>query len=106
MRPKRYLGELAGQKEKIKQRAQDINEIQTRLKNTKKNLHLLEKRIAISEDLLKSELTTQYKHLSLLREGTKLRSRAEEDAIALKRARSALREARKTSLQICIPESR
>ncbi|MDM8542366.1 HlyD family type I secretion periplasmic adaptor subunit [Desulfococcaceae bacterium HSG9] len=96
VRRKRYLGELAGQKEKIRQRTQDISEIQARLKNTKKALRLLEKQIAISEDLLKSELTTQYKHLSLLREGSKLRSRSEEDAIALKRSRSALREAEGT----------
>ncbi len=96
VRRQRYLGELAGQKEKIRQRTQDIDEIQARLKNTKKALHLLEKQIAISEDLLKSELTTQYKHLSLLREGSKLRSHTEEDAIALKRARSALREAEET----------
>ncbi len=92
----RYLGELAGQKEKIRQRTQDISEIQARLKNTRKALQLLEKQIAISENLLKSELTTQYKHLSLLREGAKLRSLTEEDAIALKRARSALREAEET----------
>jgi len=96
VRRKRYLGELAGQKEKIGQRTQDISEIQARLKNTKKALHLLEKQIAISEDLLKSELTTQYKHLSLLREGAKLRSSTEEDAIALKRARAALRESEET----------
>ncbi len=96
VRRERYLGELASQKEKIKQRTQDINEIQARLKNTKAALHLLEKQIAISADLLKSELTTQYKHLDLLREEAKLRSRAEEGAIALKRARSALSQAQKT----------
>jgi adhesin transport system membrane fusion protein len=91
-RRKRYQSEIRSQKEKIGQREQDIREIETRLRSNKKSLTLLEEQIRISSELLKENLSTQYNHLNLLREATRLKSLTEEDAISLERAHHSLNE--------------
>ena len=88
----RYSSEIKGQMEKIRQREQDIREITTRLKHNKENLALLEQQIRISDELLKDNLATQYTHLNLLREESKLKGRIEEDRVALERAQHSLNE--------------
>ncbi len=89
---KKYRSELSVQKELIDQRKQDINRLETRIENTYKSLDLLEQQIAISKELLKDQLTTEYKHLDFLREETKLKSKIDDDKSALKKARAALKE--------------
>ncbi len=89
----RYQSEIGSQNEKINQRIQDIKQIETRLKNNKQGLKLLEEQIDISKELLKDQLATQYNHLNLLRELTKLKSKIEEDSHALDRAKSSQNEA-------------
>lgn len=89
----RYQSEIASQNEKINQRTDDIREIESRLKNNRKGLGLLEEQIAISKELLKDQLATQYNHINLLRELTKLKSKIEEDTHALSRANSSQNEA-------------
>jgi len=88
----RYQSEMKSQMEKISQREQDIREIETRIKNNKKSLLLLDEQVSISKELLKDNLATQYNHLNLLREETKLKSRVEEDTIAFERAQHSLNE--------------
>ena len=86
----RFISDVSGQKEKIKQRQQDINEIAVRIRNQRQSLAYLREQIAISEDLLKDKLTTRYKHLSFLQEESNLKSRIQEDTAALERSKSAL----------------
>lgn len=86
----RLNNELTSQREDIKQKEQLINEISARVRNNRKGLELLREQIAISEDLLKDQLTTKYKHLSFLQEESTLKSRIEEDGAALKRAEAGL----------------
>ena len=86
----RFISDVNGQKEKIKQRQQDINEIAVRIRNQRQSLAYLREQIAISEDLLKDKLTTRYKHLSFLKEESNLKSRIQEDLAALERSKSAL----------------
>ena len=92
--------ELAAQDEKITQREQDVQEIEARLRNMRKTLAFLREKISISEELLKDQLTTRYKHLGLLTDATNLKSDIEENTAALNRAHSALVAARDKREQI------
>ncbi len=91
----RHASQLAEQTEAIRQRRQDIKRIQNRIVSNQDSLRLLNDQIAISQELLKDNLTTQYNHLNFLREKTELEGKLQEDASNLKKARSALTAARK-----------
>jgi adhesin transport system membrane fusion protein len=91
---RRHTSQLAEQTEHIRQRQQDITRIEDRLVHNSQSLKLLNEQIAISEELLKDNLTTQYKHLNFLREKAELDGRMQEDRSELKKARSALAGAR------------
>jgi membrane fusion protein, adhesin transport system len=90
----RHQSEISGQEELIRQREHALTEIGTRIRNARENLKLVEEQVALSEELLKDNLTTQHRHLGYLREAGELRSRIEEDESAVAAARSALNEAR------------
>ena len=92
-RRKRQQSEVAGQREAVIQREQDINEISARLRNARNSLTLLKEQIAISDELLKQDLTNRYNHLNLLKDASQLQGRIEEDSAALQRSRAALKEA-------------
>ena len=96
----RFLNELNSQREKIKQREQDIKEIEVRIRNSRQNLKYVREQITISEDLLKDKLTSRYKHLGFLKEESTLVSKIQEDAAALSRSRSALAAAEDALEQI------
>ena len=91
-RRRKLLNELKIADEKINQRAQGINEanaeireIEARSKNNRNSLVLIKEQVAISEDLLKDNLTNRYNHLNLLKESNLLKSRIEEDTAVLSR---------------------
>ncbi len=88
----KYLNDKKIQGELIRQREQDIKQIEVRLQNSKKNLKLIDEQISISEELLKEDLNDRYSHLSLMREYTNLKNQKEEDAVSLERTRAALKE--------------
>ena len=92
-RKRRLDDEFASQRAIMAQRKQDIQEATARIKNQRNSMKLLKEQIAISEDLLKEQLTNRYKHLDLLKELAKLKGSIEEDKVALKRAGSALTQA-------------
>jgi len=96
----RLVNDINTQKEKVKQRIKDIEEISARIKSQRQNLTYVREQIAISEDLLKDGLTTRYKHLGFLKEESTLVSRIEEDKAALSRSRSTLAAAREQTDQI------
>jgi membrane fusion protein, adhesin transport system len=89
----RLANNIASQNELITQRRQDIREISARDENNKTTLELLEEQIAISDELLKDDLTNRYNHLSLLQDASQLKGRIAEDRAALERSRSTLKEA-------------
>lgn len=91
----RLENDMAGQRENIVQRKQDISEIQARLRNTSKSLKLVRDQIRLSAELLKDNLTTEFQHLAFLREESSLLNKIEQDRAALPRARSSLAEARR-----------
>jgi len=86
----RLINDINTQREKIKQRKQDIEEISVRIRNQRKNLKYVREQIKISEELLKDKLTSRYKHLSFLKEESTLISKIEEDKAALARSKSML----------------
>ncbi len=92
-RKKSQQNRIASQRQAIAQRSQEINEISARIRNQQNSLKLMEEQIAISEELLKEDLTNRYNHLDLLKEASNIRGRQEEDSAALQRAKSALKEA-------------
>jgi adhesin transport system membrane fusion protein len=94
LRRKRLQNEIQAQVQAIEQREQSINEITARMRNTRESLEILRKQISISEELLRDQLTTEYKHLAFLKEESRLKSRLEEDAAKLKRVRAELAEER------------
>ncbi len=92
-RKKSLQSRIDSQSETIAQRGQEIKEISARIINLNQNLALMKEQIFISEELLKEDLTNRYNHLDLLKEASGIQGRIEEDASALYRARSALKEA-------------
>lgn len=72
------------------QRQQEIREIETRMKNTRNNMALLEEQLKISEELLKKGITNRYNHIDLEREFLEMKGSVEEDRAALGAARAAL----------------
>jgi adhesin transport system membrane fusion protein len=92
-RKKRLEDEFASQRAIMEQRQQDIQETTARIRNQRNSLKLLKEQIAISEDLLKEQLTNRYKHIDLLKELARLTGSIEEDKVALQRAGSAFQQA-------------
>ncbi|MEO5337086.1 MAG: HlyD family type I secretion periplasmic adaptor subunit [Magnetospirillum sp. WYHS-4] len=90
----RKINAVRKQEEAITQHEHAVQEIAARLRNSQNTLKLLGERIDISEHMLKQELSSRLNHLSLLQESSVLKGRIEEDAAGLKRADSALKEAR------------
>lgn len=89
----RLSDERAGMDQLIAQRRQDIQGITKRIGTTQATLKLMREQIAISEELLKEDLTNRYNHLNLLKEASELRGQIAQDESALARARAALAEA-------------
>lgn len=75
------------------QKTRAIEEIKTRIRNRQRSLVLLREQLAISEGLLKDNLTNRYKHLDLLKDVNTLEGGIEEDKITLTVAEAALAEA-------------
>ncbi|WP_319467027.1 HlyD family type I secretion periplasmic adaptor subunit [uncultured Pseudodesulfovibrio sp.] len=89
-RRERLVNDINTQREKIKQREQDIQEISVRIRNQRQSLKYVREQIGISEELLKDKLTSRYKHLGFLKEESSLLSKIQEDKAALERSKSAL----------------
>ncbi len=85
-------GRIESQKEAINQRRQDVREISARIRNQENSLTLMAEQIAISEELMKEDLTNRYVQLDLLKEASRLKGQNEQDLAALARTRSALKE--------------
>lgn len=93
-RNKRLESDLRTKREMIIQREQDITRLKTRLRNDSNSLKLLHEQISISSELLSEGLTTRYKHLSFLKEESRIKSAIEESVPALRKAESALAQAK------------
>jgi len=89
----RHNSEIVSQQETIRQREQEIREIKTRITSNQNSLKLVEEQIAISEELLKEDLTNRFLHLNLLKEASGLRGEVATDREALAGAEAAVKEA-------------
>lgn len=77
----------------IRQRQQEVREIQTRIKSSQSELKLVREQVKISEGLLKRDLTNRFLHLNLLKEQDKLQGSIATDRASVKRLASAAHEA-------------
>lgn len=91
-----HKNQIAKQRLVVSQHGHEIDEITARINNAKANLGMVREQVAISNDLLKKDLTNRYNHLDLLKEESNLKGGIEEDASALGRAKASLGEAKAT----------
>ncbi len=91
---RRHRGELKKQQKTIKQRKDAVWEVKVRIRNNRKGLKLISEQVAISNQLLKDNLSNRYRHLDLLKEEARLQGSVEQETAALVGSRSALEEAR------------
>jgi len=91
IRREKFLNEVAGAKQAVVEKEQEIKEIRARLNKNITDLSLLKKQVKISSELLKSKLTSEYKHLNLLRQETKLQGEIRALKAALIRSKAALK---------------
>ncbi len=78
----------------VEQRRQRIKTIESDLKNKKERLPLLQEQLSLSEELLKDNLTTRYKHIEIMRKTKQIEGDIENDRSALIEAVHALEETR------------
>lgn len=90
---------ILSQQQSIQQRKDEINEIEVRTAGQREALKLQNEKIAISNELLKENLSNRFLHLDLLSKANELKAAIDEGAAALTRAQSALHES-ETQLQI------
>ena len=88
-----YLSGIASQQGLVSQKEQAIEQVTSRLVHSENKLKLLQEQIAISEELLKDELTNRYNHLTLLKDQSTLFSQIDEDKAVFKGAEASLVEA-------------
>jgi len=89
-----FENDQATQNSLINQRLQEREEIAARLKNARNKLKLIQEQVAISEELLKEDLTNRMLHLNLLKEVANLEGTIVEDTAALSRLGSAIEQER------------
>jgi len=85
---------LRTQHEVIAQREHAIREISARIAHSRNALRLIQEQVAISEKLLREEITSRMEHLALQREESSLKSRLEEDKAMVMRLESSIAESR------------
>lgn len=78
----------------VEQKKQRIKTIASNLENKRQRLPLLEEQLALSEELLKDNLTTRYKHIEIMRKIKEIEGSIKNDMSALIEANHALAETR------------
>ncbi|SDU30264.1 HlyD family type I secretion periplasmic adaptor subunit [Desulfobacula phenolica] len=78
----------------VEQKKQRIKTIASDLENKRQRLPLLEEQLSLSEELLKDNLTTRYKHIEIMRKTKEIEGSIKNDMSALIEANHALAETR------------
>lgn len=91
-RKKDLLSTLVVLDERAKQRRLEISEIETHLASVRRDLVLVEERLAMSADLLKDGLTPRMEHVQIEAEAEKMTGQVSVLAQSIPRAESALKE--------------
>jgi len=85
----RLKNQLDGQKEKITETKEQIEEITIRILNARSRLKLVNEQIQISTNLMKDQLTNRMRHLDLLKEASTIKGNISEDKVAFRKAGAA-----------------
>lgn len=89
-----FKNDMATQSSLVDQRMREGDEISARLANTRQKRTLLKEQVAISDELMKQDLTNRMVHLNLLKELANLDGMVSEDTAALNRLGSAIEQER------------
>lgn len=84
-----FASKVRAAEEKVTEKQNAAEEIQTRIANNLKRLRLLREQIKISESLMKDQLTNRMRHLDLLRTAARLEGKIAEDRKALPQTQAA-----------------
>ncbi|HEY9163665.1 MAG TPA: HlyD family type I secretion periplasmic adaptor subunit, partial [Magnetovibrio sp.] len=93
-RQEQLKNDMDGQRTLVDQRNRERDEIAARLANSREKLSLLNEQVAISEGLLKEDLTNRMLHLNLLKEAANLKGTISEDSAVLSRLDAAVEQER------------
>ncbi len=99
-RRKRLKAEFNVQRQLIAQRDQEIQEVTARIETAETSKTFLDEQVAISESLLKRDITNRMTHINLLKDMALLEGQMKEDRAFLRRMRAARGEARARLNQI------
>lgn len=91
-RMKRRAHQVRAQQEVILQRKHEIAEILERLKSNRAIANLYKEQIAISEKLLRQDLSNRMQHITYLMDESRVKGQISEDEQALKRIQSSIQE--------------
>lgn len=91
-RQEQLKNDMDGQRTLVDQRNRERDEIAARLANSREKLSLLNEQVAISEGLLKEDLTNRMLHLNLLKEAANLKGVISEDSAVLSRLDAAVEQ--------------
>jgi len=94
-RQRRLKNQLDGQREKITETKEQIEEITVRIRNARERLKLVNEQIEISVNLMKDQLTNRMRHLDLLKEASSIKGNISEDRASLRKAEAAHKGAQK-----------
>jgi len=88
-RQEQFRNDMDGQRSLVDQRKRERDEVFARLANSREKLVLLQEQVAISEELLKEDLTNRMLHLNLLKELANLKGKIAEDGAVFARLDAA-----------------
>jgi adhesin transport system membrane fusion protein len=84
---------ISAQGHSVKQREEEVREINARITKNTDSLKYVEEQVSISDELMRENLTNRMLHLNLLKERTLIGGALNEDAAAINRIKAAKREA-------------
>ena len=93
-RQEQFNNDLDSQRSLVDQRKRERDEILARLANSRERLPLLNEQVAISNELLKEDLTNRMLHLNLLKEAANLKGIIAEDSAVFARLDAAVEQER------------
>lgn len=90
-----FKSQMDNHNSKISTQINTIEEIEAKLRNTKKRLILAKEQVQIGENLIKQELSNRYEQVNRLKDMNLLESSIAEDEVAIKKAKEQLNQIKK-----------
>jgi len=104
-----FSARIASINSKKKAQKKTIEEILSRVRNSRTRLKFAQEQVKIGERLLKQKLSNRYEQLERLKEANSIKSKIDEDLIAIKRAKEQLNQIQaeyKEDIQLRLSENK